>query len=125
MGLTWSMYDVHGAHVLELAGQLTRMTVLLLEPQLAKLLTRTGSILVVDLTKVDACDRAGIAMLEAGHRAATVAGVELRLAAPSAPAGRVLHSAGLLTVLPVFDSVDAAARGDALGLLPRRPSGRG
>jgi anti-anti-sigma factor len=120
MGLTWSTYDVHGAHVLELAGQLTRMTVLLLEPQLAKLLTRTGSVLVVDLTKVDACDRAGVAMLEAGHRAANVAGVELRLAAPSAPAGRVLHSAGLLTVLAVFDSVDAAARGDALGLLPRR-----
>ena len=40
MGLTWSTYSAHGAHVLELAGQLTRMTVLLLEPQLAKLLTR-------------------------------------------------------------------------------------
>jgi anti-sigma B factor antagonist len=118
MGLTWSTYFVHGAHVLELAGQLTRMTVLLLEPQLAKLLTHAGSILVIDLAKVDVADRAGVAMLEAAHRAAAVAGVELRLAAPSLPATRALHAAGLLSVLPVFDSVDAAARGDALGRLP-------
>jgi anti-sigma B factor antagonist len=117
MGLTWSTYTAHGAHVLELVGQLTRMTVLLLEPQLAKLLTHAGSILVIDLAKVDSCDRAGVAMLEAGHRASAVAGVELRLAAPSVPAVRALHSAGLLAVLPVFDTVDAAARGDALGLL--------
>ena len=117
MGLTWSTYSVQGAHVLELVGQLTRTTVLLLEPQLAKLLNRTGSILVIDLAKVDTCDRAGVAMLEAGHRASAVAGVDLRLAAPSVPAGRALHSAGLLAVLPVFDTVDAAARGDALGLL--------
>ena len=117
MGLTWSTYSVHGAHVLELAGELTRMTVHMLEPQLAKLLTLTGSVVVIDLAKVDTCDRAGVAMLEAGHRASAVAGVELRLAAPSVPAGRALHSAGLLAVVPVFDTVDAAARGDALGLL--------
>jgi anti-sigma B factor antagonist len=117
MGLTCSTYSAHGAHVLELAGQLTRMTVLLLEPQLAKLLTRAGSILVIDLAKVDTCDRAGVAMLEAGLRASAVAGVEMRLAAPSVPVGRALHSAGLLTVVPVFGTVDAAARGDAQGLL--------
>jgi anti-sigma B factor antagonist len=121
MGLTWSTYSVHGADVLEIAGQLTRMTAVLLEPQLATLLTRPGSVLVIDLAGVDLCDRAGFAMLEACHRAAAVAGVEVRLAAPSAPVGRALRSSGLMHNLPVFSTVDAAARGDVLGRLPSTP----
>ena len=119
MGLTWSTYPAHGCDVLELAGQLTRTTALSLEPQLARLLTRAGSVLVIDLAAVDACDRVGLAMLEACRRAAVVAGVEMRLAAPSMPAARALRSGGLMTMFPVFGSVDAAARGDVLDLLPR------
>jgi anti-anti-sigma factor len=123
MGLTWSTYPAHGADVLELTGELARTTVLQLEPQLAQMLTRSGSVLVIDLARVAACDRVGLAMIEACRRAATVAEVDLRLAAPSPAADRALRSSGLMDAIAVFDSVDAAARGDALGLLPPKPTG--
>lgn len=119
--MTWSTYPVHNSDVLALTGDLIQGTVLQLEVQLARLLTRTGSILVIDLADVGACDRAGLAMIEACRRAAVVAGVELRLAAPSPATKQALRTGGLMDTLAVFGSVDAAARGDLLDLLSSRP----
>jgi anti-anti-sigma factor len=121
MGLTWSIYQAHSAQVLALTGDLTQNTVLQLEIQLAQLLTLGGTILVIDLTAIRVCDHAGLAMLEGCRRAAVVAGVDMRLAAPSTAAGHALRSAGLMDAIAVFRSVDAAARGDVLDRLSSRP----
>jgi|RhiMetdeSRZDD1v2_1073273.scaffolds.fasta_scaffold262867_2 anti-anti-sigma factor len=109
MGLTWSTYPVRDSEVLSLVGQLTSHTVLQLEAQLARLLTRTGSVLVIDLAQLRDCDSAGVAILEGCRRAGLVAGVEVRLAAPSPAADRALRASGAMDDLAVFGSVDAAA----------------
>jgi anti-anti-sigma factor len=125
MAIAWSSYEVHGVPVVELTGPLTETTVLSLEPELARLLASGTRVLVVDLSGLDACDAAGAAMLAACDRAATPAGVELRLAAPAATAGHALRTHGLMSRLRVFGSVDGAARGDAQDVLPAVPPAAG
>ncbi len=112
MGLTWSSYAVADTEVLVLVlvGELTRGTAGQLEAQLAHMLARTGSILVIDLAAVNHCDRAGLDMIEACQRTAVVAGVVMRLAAPSPAVSQALDATGLADVLAVFRSVDAASR---------------
>jgi anti-sigma B factor antagonist len=121
MGLTWSTYPVHDSEVLALVGQLTSHTVLQVEAQLARLLTRTGSVLVIDLAQLRDCDSAGVAILEGCRRAGVVAGVDVRLAAPSPSADRALRASGVMDTVAVFGTVDAAARGDVLDRLSSRP----
>jgi|tagenome__1003787_1003787.scaffolds.fasta_scaffold19703291_1 anti-anti-sigma factor len=121
MGLTWSIYQAQSAQVLALTGDLTQNTVHQLEVQLAQLLTVGGTVLVIDLADVRACDHAGMAMLEGCRRAAVVAGVDMRLAAPSPAAAIALRSGGLMDTIAVFRTVDAAARGDLVERLPSRP----
>lgn len=117
MELTWSRYEVHGVVVLALAGKLCAATVLAVEPEVAWLLAGDRSALIVDLTGIEVCDSAGLAMLDACDRAATTAGIELRLAAPTHPVCEALRARGLIARLRVFSSVDGAARADALDLL--------
>lgn len=117
MQLSWSTYEVHGACVLALTGGLCEETVLMVEPEVARLPAGDRSVLVVDLAEVQACDPAGVDMLDVARRAANAAGVELRLAAPPAPILHALHSHGLTSRLRVFGSLDGAARADPLDLL--------
>jgi anti-anti-sigma factor len=118
MELRWSRYEAHGAAVLALAGRLCASTVLMVEPEVAWLLSGDRSVLVVDLRGVEACDSAGLAMLDACDRASTAAGIELRLAAPTPPVCQALRARGLISRLRVFGSVDGASRADPLDLLP-------
>src|SRR5690348_16101578 len=113
MGLTWSTSVLTGTDVLVLAlvGELTRGTSRDLEGQLARLLSRPDTTFVVDLRSVGACDRAGLAMLEACRRAGMVAGVTIRLAAPSPAAHAALTASGLIDTFAVFGSVPDAVRG--------------
>jgi anti-anti-sigma factor len=117
MHLSWSTYEVHGACVLALAGGLCEETVLTVEPEVARLLAGDRSVLVVDLAEVEACDSAGLAMLDACGRASNAAGVELRLAAPQGPILHALHAHGLASRLRVFGSLNGATRADPLDLL--------
>jgi anti-anti-sigma factor len=117
MQLTWSTYDVHGTCVLALAGGLCEETVLLVEPEVARLFAGDRSALVVDLAGVTACDAAGVAMLDATGRASSAAGVELRLASPRIPVLHALHARGLASRLQIFGSLDGAVRADPLDLL--------
>jgi anti-sigma B factor antagonist len=117
MALTWTSYEVHQTAVLELTGQLCADTVLLLEPELARLLAGERGVLVLNLARVDECDPAGLAMLDACNRAAGAAGVEVRLAAPGEPLRQALRRRGLVSRLRVFGSIDGATRGDPMDLL--------
>jgi anti-anti-sigma factor len=118
MELRWSTYEVHGTAVLALSGKLCASTILRIEPQVAWLLAGDRSALVMALNEVEACDSAGLAMLDACDRASAAAGIELRLAAPTACVRELLRARGLISRLRIFGSVDGAARADALDLLP-------
>lgn len=66
--------------------------------------------LVLDLSRVQSCDPAGLAVLISTQRHAAEQGIVVLLAAPSPPAAELLHSTGLeryLTVCP--DSPGALA----------------
>ena len=59
--------------------------------------------LVLDLSRVQSCDPAGLAVLISTQRHAAERGIVVLLAAPSPPAAELLHSTGLercLTVCP-------------------------
>jgi anti-anti-sigma factor len=59
--------------------------------------------LVLDLSRVESCDPAGLAVLISTQRHAAEQGIVVLLAAPSPPAAELLHSTGLeryLTVCP-------------------------
>jgi anti-anti-sigma factor len=118
MDLRWLTYEVHGSAVLALTGRLCASTVLAVEPEMAWLLAGDRSVLVVDLAGVEACDSAGLAMLDACDRASAAAGIELRLAAPISCVREALRARGLMSQLRVFGSVDGAARADAVDILP-------
>jgi anti-anti-sigma factor len=117
MPLSWSTFEVHGACVLALAGGLCEETVLTVEPEVARLLAGDRSVLVVDLAEVEACDSAGLAMLDTCGRASSAAGVELRLTAPHGAVIHALHAHGLTSRLRTFGSLDGATRADPLDLL--------
>ncbi|GAA1822999.1 STAS domain-containing protein [Planosporangium flavigriseum] len=118
MELTWTTYEVNDTRVLALTGKLCTSTVLTVEPEVAWLLAGERSVLVVDLTGVEACDSAGLTMLDACDRAAVAAGIELRLAAPGPALREALRASGLTSRLRIFGSVDGAVRADAVDLLP-------
>jgi anti-anti-sigma factor len=73
--------------------------------------------LVLDLSRVQSCDPAGLAVLISTQRHAAERGIVVLLAAPSPPAAELLHSTGLeryLTVVP-----------DLPGALTTRPAPAG
>ncbi|WP_420850179.1 STAS domain-containing protein [Planosporangium flavigriseum] len=69
MRLSWSTYEVHGACVLALAGGLCAEAVLMVDPEVARLLAGDRSVLVIDLAEVQACDSAGVEMPVGAARA--------------------------------------------------------
>lgn len=85
---------------------------------LAPLLAQPHPILVIDLSRVPACDVTGRLLLL--HVAADVAaghGGEVRLAAPPAPLCRALRQAGAMGAVATFRTVTGAVDADLLDLL--------
>ncbi|HEY1178192.1 MAG TPA: STAS domain-containing protein [Phytomonospora sp.] len=68
-----------------------------------------GVFVVVDMSEVGFCDSSGIGMLIRSARELWKRDGGLRLAAPQEHIVSVLRTNGLLTALPVFDSVEAAS----------------
>jgi anti-anti-sigma factor len=70
---------------------------------------RTGTkLLVVDLSRVQSCDSAGLAVLIGTQRRAREGGIVVCLVAPSPPVAELLHSTGLercLTICPDLPGV--------------------
>lgn len=102
--------DVQGARVLALTGEIDLSTA----PQVEKVISTElenlgGKVFVVDLTGVAFLASAGMATLIGTRESASRKGSDFRLVvAPNGAAHRSLEIAGLLTILPVYPTLDAA-----------------
>jgi len=89
--------------VLRLDGDLGLAAASALRPRLISALRPGTTRLVLDLSRVQSCDPAGLAVLISTQRHAAEQGIVVLLAAPSPPVAELLHSTGLercLTVCP-------------------------
>jgi anti-anti-sigma factor len=108
-----------GVAVVRVAGEVDVATCGLLRGRLLRIVTDEGFRgLVVNLAGVRFMDSTGIGVLAGVWRrvAATTAG--LALAAPAPPVRRVLDTAGLTKVLPVYDT-----EADAVAAIRQLPAG--
>jgi anti-anti-sigma factor len=111
--------------VMRLDGDLGLATASALRLRLMNALRPGTTRLVLDLSRVQSCDPAGLAVLISTQRHAAECGIVVLLAAPSPPAAELLHSTGLeryLTVCPDLPGA-LANRPARAGIGPRQ--GRG
>jgi anti-anti-sigma factor len=82
--------------------------------------------LVLDLSRVQSCDPAGLAVLISTQRRAAQRGIVVLLAAPSSPVAELLHSTGLERYLPVCPDLPGAlvTRPAPAGIEPRQGTDR-
>lgn len=98
-----------GQTVLAVAGDLDLATAERLREQLNTV--PGGSVVVLDLKKVEFCDSAGLRVLLDAELRTRVGGGELRLAAPSAALVRLFELTGVDGFIRVFATIgDAFAR---------------
>jgi anti-sigma B factor antagonist len=93
-----------GRTVIQLNGGLDLAAAPELREQLIDVLHRGTELLILDLSHVQSCDAAGLAVLIGTQRRAKLLGTKMRLLAPSIPVTQVLRSTGLdrsFTIHPV------------------------
>lgn len=105
-----------GATILHIGGALVQGNTLALERRAALLLTQLRHPLIVDLSQVPECDSAGAAALVGASRAASPA-TPVRLAGATDAVQQSLRTAGVLHIVPTFNTVDGAIRADPMELL--------
>jgi anti-sigma B factor antagonist len=113
MDITVAEPTAEGVTVVRLSGELGVDTVLPLQEALTGLVDGHAHRIVVGLSDLGFCDSIGLSTFVEASRRATAAGGWVRLAAPSPFLLRVLGVVGLLGRLPVYATVDGAARDDA------------
>ena len=103
------------ASIVRLIGELDADDAPTVRALLAEQVLRGPGSLVVDLSRLDFIDSAGLAALVAAHKGTWSAGTSLLLAAPTPPVLKVLAITGLNAVLTTAPSVEAALQqlGDA------------
>lgn len=79
-----------------------------LQAALLEAATRGHATLVVDMTRTQFCDTAGIHVLVDAHKRALTEGAQLRLVISSANVRRVFAITGIDRVIPQFASLDEA-----------------
>ncbi|WP_327007574.1 STAS domain-containing protein [Dactylosporangium sp. NBC_01737] len=113
--LTTSRTDT--VDVLEVHGNLTAATALILHSQLELLLQRPDPVIVVDLRNAQQCDSTAIAVLLAAAAAATTTGGALRLARPPGPVCATLRAAQTMRIIPTYGAVSTAITANPIDLL--------
>ena len=108
---------VDGVSLVAPCGALCAAAVAQVQPCLAPLLTRQPPILVIDLSHVPDCDRAGLRLLALTAQIAADHGGQVRLAAPTPAVGRALRHAGIPDIMPIFGSITGAVCRDTRDLL--------
>ena len=97
-----------GRTIVRLRGALDAGAAPALRVRLIALLHRSAGLLVLDLSSVSSCDASGLAVLIGTQRRARPLGVLVRLAAPSGPVARALHSTGLDRHLTIYQDLSGA-----------------
>jgi anti-sigma B factor antagonist len=97
-----------GVAVVRLAGRLDFTSVTEARDQFASAITAGHRKLIVDLSKVEFVDSAGLGSLIGGMRAARQAGGDLRIANPSEQARMLLSLTSLDQVLKVHPTIKEA-----------------
>lgn len=97
-----------GVVVVRLAGRLDFASVTEARDQFASTIAAGNRKLIVDLSKVEFVDSAGLGSLIGGMRAARQAGGDLRIANPSEQAKMLLSLTSLDQVLKVHPTINAA-----------------
>lgn len=101
-----------GSTLVTLDGDLGIAAAPALRERLISVLRLGARLMIVDLSRVQSCDPAGLAVLIGTQRRAKERGTLMLLVAPSPPVAELLHSTGLerfLTICP--DLPGALARG--------------
>ena len=101
-----------GSTVVTLDGDLGIAAAPALRERLIRMLRPGARLMIVDLSRVQSCDPAGLAILIGTQRRAKERGTRVLLVAPSPPVAELLHSTGLercLTICP--DLPGALAQG--------------
>jgi anti-anti-sigma factor len=104
-----------GSTVVRLDGDLGIAGATVLRERLIRMLRPEITLIIVDLSRVESCDPAGLAVLIGMQRRARERGIDVRLVAPSPAVAGLLHSTGLercLTVCPDLPSALAWGRGE-------------
>jgi len=97
-----------GSTVVRLDGDLGIAAASALRERLISLLRPGTRLMVLDLSRVQSCDTAGLAVLIGMQRRAGERGIVMVLAAPSSPVAELLHSTGLERCLTVCTDLPGA-----------------
>src|ERR1700751_4371132 len=119
-----SIHALGGRTIVRLCGALDIEVAPALRERLIDVLHRGPGLLVLDLSQVLSCDASGLAVLIGTQRRARLLGILMRLAAPSLPVTRLLHSTGLyrsFTICPARGGPLAWDRADPESPAPPPP----
>jgi anti-anti-sigma factor len=106
-----------GVTVVALHGELGVDSAGRLRSTLARLIDGYAVNIVVDLAPLTFCDSIGLSAFLDGHRRCVEVGGWLRLAAARPFLRKVLDVVGLITLVPLYDTVFSACTGDEAHLI--------
>ena len=108
MDLKLGHYDKDGIEVIDVQGEIDMYTAPRLRELLIDLVSKTSYQLVVNLDKVGFLDSTGLGVLVAGLKRVRQYGGDLSLVCTREHILKILDITGLVKVLKVYDSVEAA-----------------
>ena len=110
--------------VIRLRGALDTAAAPALRERLSGALRPGPRLLVLDLSGVASCDVSGLAVLIGTQRRARHLGLAVRLAAPSLPIAKLLHSTGLERFFAIYPDLSGALASQPYAPAPAPPASR-
>jgi anti-anti-sigma factor len=112
------VYRGEDAAVVTVRGQLDIDTAPIVRAAFETLSTRAVMRILVDLSGLEFCDSIGLSALVVAYRRCAEAGGWVRIAGPQPFLVRLLSVVGVAAVVPMYRTVDGAARDDPAELIP-------
>jgi len=97
-----------GTGLVEVGGRLDLETLPFLQMEIAGLLEQGTDRIVIDVSRLDFVDSAGMAVFFSARNRLRAAGGRLALAAPGDNLARILDRTGLVRIVPVYPSLEQA-----------------
>lgn len=111
MEIQLRIYDAHNAKIVEANGDIELHNAPRLREELRSICETEKVRCVIDMSGVPFIDSTGVGVLVGALKRAREHGGTLTLACPQPRVRRVFEITGLLTALPIFDSLEEAAAG--------------